>query len=674
MRGDAFFRQMATQRPFSQLHPRVATFFGEYLSREKVVPFGDRHVISTHFPPLPSPAFDNLARNFERIGSVEDRRIHSVTLAVTNRCNYRCWHCYNAGRHEDDLPLADLRRVAEKLQDLGTVMVALSGGEPLLRDDLEEIARCFDESTCLTLNTTGDGLTPERAEALRESGVFAVGISLDSMVPAEHDRLRGVVGASDTALQALELVGAAGMYPYIVSVASHEFLEPDHFWRFVDFAARIGAREVHLLEPSATGRLAGRSEVLLRHADRERILQYQEEAAQRDDLPIVSSFAYLESPEAFGCGAGLSHLYIDGAGEVCPCQLVPLSFGNVTREPLNDILGRMACHFCKPRRRCVGRVLGPHVPEGRLPTEPAVSEELCARHLPRSHGVPRFFQVREEAVGEVGQAELQSAYDQIHGSYDEFWVVEARRPVEDLVARLCLTGSERVFEAGCGTGIGSVMLARQLDDAGQLTAVDLSEGMLVVARRRAREQGLDRIRFAAGDAVELLGSDGPFDLIFTTWVLGYIPLQRFFAAASRALRPGGRVALVVHRENSPREALEIFANLVAVDPSVLTKRVAFDFPHDAAHLEAEISASGLEVAQVLEGEISFRYASPEQVLEHLLKSGAGTAFYEAVEEGARAPLTQEFLRILGERRGPEEPFDVVHDYLACVATKPLESR
>ena len=65
----------------------------------------------------------------------------------------------------------------------------------MLRSDLEEIANFFDDRTYLTLNTTGDGLTNDRARALRDSGIFAIGVSLDSTDPNEHDRLRGKKGA-----------------------------------------------------------------------------------------------------------------------------------------------------------------------------------------------------------------------------------------------------------------------------------------------------------------------------------------------------------------------------------------------------------------------------------------------------------------------------------------------
>ena len=666
MKGDEFFSEVSKRPPFTKLHPRVGAFFKGYLAHEKVVRFGERYVVNTHFPPLPSPAFDNLAESFGRLGDAADRRLYSVTLAVTNRCEFHCWHCYNAGRAQADLPLTTWRRIAEQLRELGAVMVTLTGGEPLLRDDLEEIARLFDQRSCLIVGTTGDGLTPERASGLRDAGVFGVGVSLDSADAAEHDRLRGRPGAFRMALDALRTARDAGLYAYIVAVATREFLEPERFMAFMEFAGRCGALEVHLLEPSATGKLAGRTDVLLSGAERRRIIDYQRELAARDDLPILSSYAYLESPDAFGCGAGLTHLYIDGSGEVCPCQLVPLSFGNAAEQPLGAILDTMGRYFRQPRAGCVGRVLTRHVGDGRLPTPPECSCRICEQHLPATHDVPRFFRVRAEARAAVGPDELRAAYDRVHGDYDEFWLAQAARPIDELIARLPWRGDERVFEAGCGTGYATALLAAR---AGSVLAVDLSVGMLAEARRRLGTVARGRAQFVAGDALEMLGRQGPFDVIFSSWVLGYIPLQPFFAAASRALAPGGRLAFVVHKENSPREPLEVFAELVARDPAVLTKRVAFDFPRDADHVRQELSSAGLAVDGVWEGAVVFRYATAHGVLEHLLKSGAGTAFYDAIDPVRRDALTGEFLQRLAARHGNRPPYEVTHEYVACVAQK-----
>jgi len=263
MKGTEFLTQVMHEEPFSKVHPKVAGFLKDYLAHEKVVAFGGKHIVNTNFPPYPSPAFDTLAAQFNAIGEVTERSLFSVTLAVTNRCPYNCWHCYNAGRSQRDVPLAVLQDVLRQLRERKVVNVTLTGGEPLLRNDLEEVARALGGKAFLSLNTTGAGLTPDRARALKASGLFAVGVSLDAVDPAEHDRMRGREGAFDTALRALDTAATAGLYPYIIAVATHAFLQPERFEAFMRFAAECGALEVHLLEPSATGKLAGNTAVLL---------------------------------------------------------------------------------------------------------------------------------------------------------------------------------------------------------------------------------------------------------------------------------------------------------------------------------------------------------------------------------------------------------------------------
>ena len=83
-----------------------------------------------------------------------------------------------------------------------------------------------------------------------------------------------------------------------------------------------------------------------------------------------------------------------------------------------------------------------------------------------------------------------------------------------------------------------------------------------------------------------------------------------------------------------------------------------------------VTKVGFEIDDLWEGAVVFRYDCPEDVLEHLLKSGAGTAFYDAIDPDRREPLRNEFFRLLAERNHGAGTYEVAHDFVACVARKP----
>ena len=115
---------------------------------------------------------------------------------VTYRCNLRCAMCGLCELREhsnpDELTTEEWKKVIQSAKKLGTFIISISGGEPLLRKDLEEIIRCADESNISThLCTNGTLINETRAKTLQASGLKTISFSLDSAVEEIHDAIRG---------------------------------------------------------------------------------------------------------------------------------------------------------------------------------------------------------------------------------------------------------------------------------------------------------------------------------------------------------------------------------------------------------------------------------------------------------------------------------------------------
>ncbi len=125
----------------------------------------------------------------------------TANLILTEKCNSRCTTCDYWKRNvraKDELSLEDLDHIAQDLSEMGTRMVALSGGEPTLREDLAEIVRAFKRRDFLVqITTNGLLLDTERGEALLRSGIDRITVSLDSHLPDRYKQIRGVDAADD---------------------------------------------------------------------------------------------------------------------------------------------------------------------------------------------------------------------------------------------------------------------------------------------------------------------------------------------------------------------------------------------------------------------------------------------------------------------------------------------
>ena len=127
---------------------------------------------------------------------------------VTYRCNFRCRICsYWREPHSarEELTVGEFERGARNLARVGSLLVNLAGGEPMLRSDLPDVVAALARWHFPLLTTNGWRVRPEQARALWEAGLWGVSVSVDYAEAASHDRQRGVPGAFDEALRALEV-------------------------------------------------------------------------------------------------------------------------------------------------------------------------------------------------------------------------------------------------------------------------------------------------------------------------------------------------------------------------------------------------------------------------------------------------------------------------------------
>ncbi|HEY8233905.1 MAG TPA: radical SAM protein, partial [Vicinamibacteria bacterium] len=134
---------------------------------------------------------------------------HVVAWNLTKRCNLRCSHCYiSAGPFEtaeSELTTAECHRVIDELLAVNpSPMLILSGGEPLVRDDLEEIAsHASGRGATVVVGTNGTTLTEPRVAMLKRAGVSGVAVSVDSLDAETHDHFRGGAHALERTKEAL---------------------------------------------------------------------------------------------------------------------------------------------------------------------------------------------------------------------------------------------------------------------------------------------------------------------------------------------------------------------------------------------------------------------------------------------------------------------------------------
>lgn len=309
---------------------------------------GDRLYISTWMPPVPSEAFRRLA--WSQIRSAAGVRTpDQITISITEECPNACVHCAlpDSGRRLRLEP-SQVMNIIEQALDLGTTLVIFDGGEPALYRELPDLVAGADDRAIKTVFTSGAGFTRKLAAELKEAGLQAVNISLDSPIEADHDLMRGRKGAYRDAIRAAELSLEAGLLVDIYAVLRHENVH--QLPGFHRLAGDLGAHELTLFEVVPTGRFAGFVDSVLTGDDRLFVDKFVADAG----APRI--FSVPDALRRFGCFAARSWLHVTPTGDVYPCACLPEVYGNVLKEPLSAIWKRMRVFPHRGSRICPARI------------------------------------------------------------------------------------------------------------------------------------------------------------------------------------------------------------------------------------------------------------------------------------------------------------------------------
>jgi pyrroloquinoline quinone biosynthesis protein E len=268
---------------------------------------------------------------------------------LSYRCPLNCPYCSNPleigdARYQHELTTEEWSRVFREGAELGVLQLALTGGEPLVRKDIDELVRVAAETGLYsTLVTAGTPFTPKRARALRDAGLDHVQVSIQDSDPIESDRIAGTKSFGRK-LEAARLARELG-FPLTINVVLHR-RNLDRIEAIIALAEELGARRLELANTQYQGWAAINRAALMPtrqqlEAGEVAVARARERLGPRMEILWVLPDYYEEFPKPCMGGWGRDAMVITPNGDVLPCQAaatIPgLEFDNVRDRPLGEI-------------------------------------------------------------------------------------------------------------------------------------------------------------------------------------------------------------------------------------------------------------------------------------------------------------------------------------------------
>ena len=279
-------------------------------------------------------------------------QLRVLAWETTKACPLACPHCRASAvekRDPDELSTEEGYRMLESAAEAGKSIIILSGGEPLLRQDLELLVAKAVELGHRPVVSCNDGslLTDERIKSLSKAGVKHFSFSMHSEIEKNHDIFVRKAGAYKNALQAFQRIKDNGLtFQINTTVLPSNYKNLDNI---MEWAVSLGASAWHLFFVVPTGRASeGGSEVTLSKEETNKVLEHISDLADQNRIPIKVTCApqYSQIRASKGkpsgsrgrsCMAGNGYIFVSWKGDVKPCGYFDLTVGNVREKPLAEI-------------------------------------------------------------------------------------------------------------------------------------------------------------------------------------------------------------------------------------------------------------------------------------------------------------------------------------------------
>jgi putative heme d1 biosynthesis radical SAM protein NirJ2 len=267
---------------------------------------------------------------------------------TTNECNLKCEHCYQdaSAAQERELSTAEGLRMIDEIARAGFKIMIFSGGEPLLRPDIFELVEhAATRGLRPVFGSNGTLITEEVALRLKAGGAAAMGISVDSLDAARHDRFRGLPEAHALTLAGIENCKRAGL-PFQIHTTVVDW-NRDEIGALTDFAQEIGAIAHYIFFLIPVGRGVYIQETSLKVLENEQLLRRIMRKAAEARIEVkptcapqftrVAKQLGVKTRFARGCLAGLTYCVIGSEGIVRPCAYMLEEAGDVRAQPFDEI-------------------------------------------------------------------------------------------------------------------------------------------------------------------------------------------------------------------------------------------------------------------------------------------------------------------------------------------------